>query len=38
MKRFCIFASVVLFAAISCQKEVVEEANYYYNIYPYPLF
>ena len=32
MKRFCIFASVVLFAAISCQKEVVEEANYYYNI------
>lgn len=24
MKRFCIFASVVLFAAISCQKEVVE--------------
>ncbi|MBO5972070.1 MAG: C10 family peptidase [Alistipes sp.] len=29
MKRFCIFASVVLFAAISCQKEVVEETNYY---------
>ncbi|MBO7243245.1 MAG: C10 family peptidase [Alistipes sp.] len=24
MKRFCIFASVVLFAAISCQREVVE--------------
>ena len=29
MKRFCIFASVVLFAAISCQKEVVEETNYH---------